>query len=168
MESVWKAGDDGNRFLLQQVRCQIDIICSDKMRVEFLSYITAVYEAEQLMWWSVFQLLSFIRVYVIHHQIDFVLSEVFERRAFRQNLPDELVIYFAGPFLIRPLRVAIKYPCTIFPVLIQFDRRRISEFASPVGQYDREEITEHTSSQKVIQMVEHICHRPGGISFPQE
>ena len=77
--------------------------------------------------------LSFIGINVIHHQIDFLLGQLLERRALGEDSADHFMCHFASTLLVGTLRVTIEHAGTDFSIPIAFYPQRISKFAAPVS-----------------------------------
>ena len=90
------------------------------------------------MWGLVVQLLSFIRIDVVHHAVDFILCQELKGGSFRKYASDEFMRYFDAALLVRTAGIAVEHAGTEFAgSRIAFNGSRISEFAAPVSQDDR-------------------------------
>ena len=69
-------------------------------------------KAERFVWGTVVQLLSFVRVDVIHHSGDILLSQFVKTFAFRKDPSYELMVDFNGSLLVRLPGITVEYMCS--------------------------------------------------------
>ena len=112
-------------LLLQQFRSQIDLGSINGTRMELLSHVTAIEEAEQLVCRPVVQLLSCIGINVIHHQVNLFLGQEIERGFLRQDPSNHFMRYLTSAFLVRALRITVEDSGPDHAVFVTFNRQRI-------------------------------------------
>lgn len=130
-------------LLLQQQRCEVDLLRGNQGNPQLLRNTLFVKEAEQLVGGPVAQLFSFVGIDVTHHQRHIILSKVVKACFLRKYTTDHFMGDLDTTFLIETLRVAVKHMGSAFPFGIELYGKRISEFAPSVGQNDRKQRCEH-------------------------
>ena len=97
------------------------------------------------------------------------LFQVIERGSLLQNIPQNEVIVFHMRFLKRGVRVAVEDSRPDLTVEgTDFERGRIAELRSVVGQDDGEQYTETIEAEVLLQFVEHVDDGLRGVSGAKE
>jgi hypothetical protein len=73
--------------------------------------IFSVIEAERFVWATIIQLLSFVRIDVIHHKIDVFLCQLIKACPLWENPSYQLIIYLNGSLLVWPSCITVEYSC---------------------------------------------------------
>jgi hypothetical protein len=77
--------------------------------------------------------------------------------------------YFDAALLVRTTRIAVEHAGTEFAgSRIAFNGSRISEFAAPVSQDDRKELSKQFHAELILKIIEDICDGTSSVSIPEE
>lgn len=116
-------------------------------------------KAEHLVMAAVVQLLSFIRIDMVHHQCDVCLRQVIKAASFGKDPADQLIIYFNRPFLVWSASVTIKYAGSLTGRFCPlFNRLRIRKLTAIVCQDDQKKLIKAFLAKSFIQPIECINH----------
>ena len=118
-------------------------------------------KAECLVWATIVQLFSFVRIDVIHHQIHIFLHEVVKTAVatinIREDSPYQFVVNLDRAFLIWLSCIAIKDLCADFSCSpVTFDCHGIREFTSIVRYDQWKDVFEQLYSKPLLQVIEYI------------
>jgi hypothetical protein len=96
-------------LLFEKLQLNYDVLGCDRRTSKFFKQIFSIEEAECIVRTTVVQLLSFIGIYVIHHQEHILLCQVIKAVTLRQNASYQLMIDFTRSLLIELARITIKH-----------------------------------------------------------
>ena len=104
-----------------------------------------------------------------HNTSHIGLFQVIERGSLLQNIPQNEVIVFHMRFLKSGVRVAVEDSRPDLTVeRTDFERSRIAELRSVVGQDDGKQHTETIEAEALLQFVEHVDDGLRGVSLAKE
>ena len=107
-------------FLFYKFRAQYDVIWGNEDCAQSIQNRLSIKQPEHLIRTVIAEICSCVGVDVVHDDLNLFLIQIIKRSPLRKNTPNELVIIFSGPFLVRRGRIAVKYSCSLILFAIQF------------------------------------------------
>lgn len=101
-------------------------------------------------------------------KVDILVRQVIEGRALGQNHTKELMVAFNVRLLIRCHWIAVEDTAAPMAVRSKFNGLWVGEFRTVVGQKHREQPFKILSAQALVENVETISNRSGGIIVSQK